>query len=238
MRQHDALILYQSEVHRCSYLPNRDAVDLFADPQAPMNPELYSMLVQQGFRRSGPFVYRPYCQSCTQCIPIRVRVKDYVPNRSQRRNWQRNQSIEVRQLEPVFGAEHYTLYQRYLKARHPQGGMDNPTPDSYRRFLCGGWSDAIFLEFREASKLLCVAVTDRLTDGLSAVYTFYDPQETQRGLGNFAIQTQLSLARQLRKPLLYLGYWIPSCDKMRYKVRFSGAEIQRGGVWLSITDLL
>jgi len=164
-------------------------------------------------------------------MPIRLPVHDFQPSRCQRRIWKKNQDLTIHIKDDLFCDEHYRLYERYLQYRHPGGGMDNTTPDKYRGFLRCSWMDTRFIEFRLKRKLLCIAVTDFLIDGLSAVYTCYEPGYEKRSLGTFAIMWQVEAAKRFNMPWLYLGYWIEASTKMNYKTRFKPYEVFRNGCW-------
>jgi leucyl-tRNA---protein transferase len=223
--------LYASPPHACAYLEKREAVTQFIDPAQVMNPQLYSQLIEVGFRRSGEYVYRPRCYSCQACIPARIPVASFQPSRGQRRIWQRNQDLKISLVAADFRDEHFTLYRRYISARHAGGDMDVTNPERYREFLLSSWGDTWCCEFRLGPRLLAVAVIDRLINGLSAVYTFFDPEYARRGLGTFAVLWEIADARKSGLPWLYLGYWIEECPKMSYKNRFRPLEIYRDGLW-------
>lgn len=227
------LRLFHTAEHACGYWPERSARDLVLDPRDPRLPQLYPLALGRGFRRSGDIVYRPHCQGCRACIAVRVPVADFIPDRSQRRCVARNAGIETRVLPAERNDEHFALYQRYLAARHPLGGMDGHGVAEFEQFLIGAWSESRFLELRErdSHRLLAVAVTDLVGDALSAVYTFYDPEEVARGLGTLAILRQIEWARYEARSHLYLGYWIAGHDKMDYKRRFAPLEGFDGGAW-------
>ncbi len=227
------LRLFLTVEHTCSYLPRRRACNLVADPLA-MDNELYTQLARLGFRRSGEHVYRPHCAGCHECLSLRIPVAGFRPNRSQRRVWSRNADLEVRPLKPQFDLEHYRLYERYLHARHPGGGMDDCSPESYLSFLTSRWSDTRLFEFRHKDRLLAVAVADQLDDSLSAVYTFYEPDESSRSLGTYGVLWQVAKARRLGLAWVYLGYWVRDCAKMAYKDKFRPAEVFLGGRWLEL----
>lgn len=228
---------YATPPHRCSYLPNKSAVTLFADPISPKDTELYSLLSQHGFRRSGENLYRPACPRCRACIPVRVCVSMFRPCRNQRRTWRQNQDIEIRAMPARYDPEHLALYRRYLASRHPHGGMDNPSVESFKGFLISTWSQTIFYEMRLRRQLVAVAVADVLNDGLSAVYTFFDPAFSRRSLGRFAILLEIREARRQGLPWLYLGYWIRQCEKMRYKDEYQPLEYYVKGTWrIAIPD--
>lgn len=214
----------------CSYLPGRQSVSVFADPGARLSQPQYDSLATLGFRRSGGDLYRPACAGCNACVPVRVEVP-YRRSRNQQRVWHRNRDLVCRDLPPAYRDEHYALYMRYQRHRHPGGGMDETTPEQYLDFLTCDWSRTRFLEFRAGGRLLGVAVTDYLADALSAVYTFFDPDQAARSLGTFSILYQLDLAQRLGLDWLYLGYWIADCRKMAYKVRFRPLQGLRDGRW-------
>lgn len=236
MREHHpvttrSVTLYAGAPHVCSYLPSEVAVTQFVDPGLPMSIPLYSELVDVGFRRSGEHVYRPRCRQCNSCIPARVPVNRFAPTRQQRRVWRRNQDLDVQITAVRASDEHFSLYRRYMAARHPGGGMDIADPEQYRTFLFSPWSDTRCIEFRAGDHLAAVAVVDQLRQGWSAVYTYYEPDEAQRSLGIFAVLWQIERCRALGLPWVYLGYWIPQCAKMRYKMRFQPLEVFREGRW-------
>lgn len=215
---------YISAPEACNYLPGREARNVFAPPSGGMTNTLYSSLIDLGFRRSGSFVYRPHCRACTACVPTRIPVEDFMPSRSQRRNLSSNRELSVRMRKPVYREEHYALYSRYQSERHPGGGMDEPTPQTYQGFLTSDWSQTMFVDFTVNDRVVAVAVTDILDQGLSAVYTFFDPALHARGLGTHAILWQIEEARRRELRYLYLGYWIAESPKMAYKSRFRGIE--------------
>ena len=226
------LSFYATLPHDCNYRPEQLAVSAVADPRAQMTTEIYGDLLERGFRRSGGHVYAPHCPNCRSCIPTRVAAERFTPNRSQRRNLKQNADLDVFRMPARADEEYYELYERYLKGCHPGGGMDDPTPESFETFLISDWCETLFVEFRRKDKLLGLAVTDLLPQGLSATYTFYDPDiGRQRGLGSYAILWQIEEAQRRHLPHLYLGYFIPECDKMNYKNRFRPAEGLIDGEW-------
>lgn len=251
MRQNDnfsPIRFYATAPYTCSYLPERIARSQVAltkvvevpgpVPETDLNPDLaaaYStLLVQHGFRRSGTFIYRPYCADCRACVPVRLPVGCFVPNRSQRRAMQRHAELAVRICSPVFSEEHFLLYQRYLHMRHPRGGMDEDSREQYQQFLLQSPVETFFAEFREGGSLRMVCVIDRLEDGFSSVYTFFDPDLARASLGSYAILWQIEACRQAHLPYLYLGYWIRESQKMSYKTRFRPIEGYRDGFWREI----
>ncbi len=220
----------------CSYLQGRNAISVFADPEARLSPAIYNQLAHYGFRRSGNDLYVPACPGCSECIPVRLLASQFIRSRSQQRTWNRNRDLACTVLPPVFNNEHFELYTRYQTARHAGGGMDNPTPEEYTRFLTSDWADTQFIEFRLDGRVIAVAVTDRLYNALSAVYTYFDPSLPRRSLGTYAILWQIEMTRELGCDWLYLGYWIRGSAKMQYKSRFRPMQAYRDGRW-QLTDL-
>jgi arginine-tRNA-protein transferase len=227
----DSLSFFLSQPHRCSYLPQRQAVTLFADPDAEISRQQYTILSRYGFRRSGRFIYRPRCPDCSACIPVRVPVDEFRPRRAQRRTWQRNRDVTVQRTAAGFDPEQFALYRKYIEARHPDGGMNEDDPERYLEFLTSAGIDTAFYEFRVDRALLAVAVTDHLEDALSAVYTFFDPGLQARSLGVLAILWQIELAKTLGLSWTYLGYLIQECRKMAYKDEFRPLEGFIDGEW-------
>ncbi len=228
----DDLRLFHTGEHPCGYWPERNARDLVLDPRDPRLPAFYPHALSWGFRRSGDIVYRPHCIGCHACVAVRIPVRSFQPDRSQRRCAQRNATVESRIVAAQRSAEHLALYRRYLVARHPLGGMDDHGAQEFEQFLIGSWSRGRFLELRESGRLLGVAVTDLLPSALSAVYTFYEPELAQRGLGTLAILRQLEWAQRDGLEHLYLGYWIDGHRKMDYKRRFRPLEQFDGRQWI------
>ena len=229
----DNLRLFHSVPHPCGYWPDRQARDLVLDPRDPRLPGFYPMALEWGFRRSGDIVYRPSCGSCRACVPVRIPIAGFHPDRSQRRCLARNADIDMHIVAPACLDDYLGLYQRYLGARHRGGGMDDHGAHEFGQFLIGSWNDGRFLELRQRSthRLLGVAVTDVLPDALSAVYTFFDPDEAARGLGTLGVLKQIEWARRENREHLYLGYLIAGHPKMAYKRRFQPLEAFDGRGW-------
>lgn len=224
--------------HPCSYLEDQVATTLFVDPLEDMDVAKYSQLAERGFRRSGEHVYRPHCALCSECKLVRIRVNNFVPSRSQQRLLHKNQAIEMRWVLADFSEEHFSLYRAYMQQRHPGSSMDDDDPLHYTHIMQADWCTTRLAEFRLDDRLIAVAITDWLENGLSAVYTYFDPNLSGQSLGTFAILSQIESARQMDLEYVYLGYWIQACQKMAYKIRFNAIEIFNGHRWYKdLSDL-
>lgn len=228
----DSIKLYQTSAHSCSYLEDQKAQTLFVDPEKKIDRYTYTYLTNLGFRRSGGFIYRPNCENCRSCIPARVVVKNFSANRSRRRLLKRNQNLKKSALQTQFNEEHYLLFEKYITARHADGDMYPTSRDQYANFLVEGLQDTFFLEFRDDKKLVAVAVTDEIDDGLSSVYTFFDPDYSSNGLGVYTLLNQIALAKERKLRYLYLGYWIKGCKKMSYKIQYKPMELLLEDKWV------
>jgi arginyl-tRNA--protein-N-Asp/Glu arginylyltransferase len=232
-----ALHFYLTAPYPCSYLPDLQARSQVATPAFLINPALYSQLVLHGFRRSGAYIYRPRCDNCCACVQMRVSAKQFSPNRSQRRAWMRHASLDAT-LHPLQDKpEYYELYQRYQRARHPEGGMDSDDKDSYQTFLLQSQIDTLLVEFRDGGILRMVSVIDLLSDGLSSVYTFYDPDIPRSRFGVYNVLWQIEMCRKLNLDFVYLGYWIENSRKMSYKTQFQPAQGLQNGVWMPLKTI-
>lgn len=217
--------------HACSYLDRRLARSVFVDPQLSLDASRYGALLDLGFRRSGSYVYRPACGACQECRPVRLPVQAFMPSRAQRRCQRDNADLRVT-VENRLSDEQYALYRRYLLARHPCGGMDPDDREAFHSFLSSTWGSSEILAARDPlGRLVAGGVVDRVPHGLSAVYTWFDPDQPQRGLGTWMILVEIERARALAVPYLYLGYWVAGSPTMDYKRRFRPFEVLGAEGW-------
>lgn len=227
------LFFFSTEPQTCSYLPDREAVMLFADPNKVIDTETYARLIDYGFRRSGDNVYRPHCRGCQACVPVRIPVADFLPDRAQRRAWQRNKDLAISSARTDFGPEHLDLYHRYQVARH-DGRVGVRDAREQLEFLRSRFINTSSLEYRLDGRLVMVSVIDAMPQGLSAVYTFYEADDAQlarRSLGTFGVLRLIEECRTRGLPWLYLGYWIADSDKMAYKSRYQPLHAYQHGRW-------
>lgn len=232
------LQFYVTTGYTCGYLPNKMAQSLIAAPQHLVDAKVYSGLIQQGFRRSGKFSYRPHCENCQECIPVRIFLDQFRPNRSQKRAFKQHNNLTTAILPVGFHEEHYALYASYQRARHSEEKIQAETTsqesdaEQYQSFLCQSNVESVMVEFRENEQLKMVSVIDIVRDGISAVYTFYETKDTATSYGTYNVLWQTLWAKELGLPYLYLGYWIRDSKKMAYKQNYQPLEKLIDGEWI------
>ena len=231
MSIHKGLKFFATQPHECSYLPNQKATTLFMDPDISLSQSLYSTLADMGFRRSGRHIYRPHCNNCQACVPIRIPVDRFEMRRTQRKVWNRNQDLEVLRKEARYTDEYYNLYQQYIDTCHQDGDMYPANVEQFCNFLAESTEFANFYEFRLKEKLVAVCVVDTLDTGLSAIYTFYSPEYSRRSLGRYCILWLIEESRQQSHEYLHLGYWVKNCRKMNYKVEYRPTQLYINQHW-------
>jgi arginine-tRNA-protein transferase len=228
------LQFYATPEHSCSYLENRQAKTIFVDPGVKLDQNSYSQLSELGFRRSGNHVYRPHCDHCSACVSARIPVELFRPGRGQKRVLKLNRDLQVSSHTPTYTDEYYALYERYISARHHDGDMFPASQQQFESFLVQSDYQTRFIEYRHNQTLLAVSVVDYLEQGLSAIYTFFEPDQPRRSLGKLAILTLIQQARSENLPYLYLGYWVHGCQKMAYKIDYQPIQLLIDGHWVHL----
>jgi len=227
---------YVTAPQPCPYLPGRMERKLFTALQGDHAEAMNDKLSQQGFRRSQNVLYRPSCAECAACLSARIRVADFTPSRSQRRVHKRNAHLQ-RDVTSAWATEdQYALFRRYLDHRHTHGGMADMDVFEYSAMVEETPVRTRVLEYRDRATgptgpLVAACLSDVLEDGLSLVYSFFDPDMADQSLGSYMILDQIELARRVGLPFVYLGYWVPGSPKMDYKARFSALEVYHQGKW-------
>lgn len=220
-----------TDKHDCGYLADKLATTLFVNPEIDLHQQHYSYLATVGFRRSGNNIYRPHCDNCNLCVPVRLDVNKFIASKQQKRCWNKNKSITTISHPAQYNEEHFKLYSRYLSSRHPNSGMDPLSKSAYEDIINSSWCHSELIEFRQGCDLVAVAVLDKLKDGLSAVYTFFDPELSNLSLGILAVQHEIKVAQQRNLKWLYLGYWNSQSQKMSYKTRFQPLQYFVDNCW-------
>ncbi|HEY8117627.1 MAG TPA: arginyltransferase [Methylophilaceae bacterium] len=231
------LQFYATTPYKCGYLEGKLAQSLIAAPHHLIDANTYSGLIQLGFRRSGKFAYRPHCEHCNACVPVRLPVNEFQPTRSQRRAFKQHQSLQATILPLSFSEEHFKLYATYQSARHNNASEIQDTAEQYRNFLVQSNVESVMVEFRLDNTLKIVSVVDIVRDGISAVYTFYEAADSKASYGTFNILWLVEWCHSLKLPYLYLGYWIAESRKMAYKKNFNPQQGLIDGEWQVIHHL-
>lgn len=224
--------LFRTPPMPCPYLAGQVERHVFAEIAGPEAGGLYDRLSRAGFRRSHRVAYRPACPNCTACVPVRVDVRRNRLNRSQRRVLRDNTDLESTEVAAIATPEQFRLFQRYQRSRHGDGEMARMSFDDYRSMVEDSAVGTALTEMRgPGGELVGACLFDRLNDGLSAVYSFFDPDQAARGLGTRAVLWLIDRARAERRPFVYLGYWIANSRKMAYKARFQPLQALSAGAW-------
>ncbi|MDO4223658.1 MAG: arginyltransferase, partial [Acinetobacter sp.] len=237
--QEQDLHYFLSADEPCHYIENQSSRMLVLNPELQVDEQTLSELSRHGFRRSGDIMYKPDCDSCHQCLSSRIPVHEFRMNSSQKKAWKRNQDLRFNIIPTVFANEqHFNLYARYIQQRHAEHRHEQPNPQEFQQFLIRSKNNSFFLELWLEQQLVAVSVCDYFDDGLSAVYTFFDPEQHRRSLGVFAILSQIEYAKSLQLDYVYLGYWVPHSNKMQYKSQYQPLEILYQDQWLRLKQPL
>lgn len=233
-----SLLFYRHlEDSDCGYLPNKQSNSIFIDPDSEPSKDQLNLLHLQGFRRSGKLVYRPQCEGCNACQSSRINNAQFSPSKNQKKAIKRNQELRLRWVEAEFLEEHYLLYEHYIATRHRDGEMYPATKEQYQGFLIEGHGTHKLLEVRDADDILVACcVVDIYYDGLSAIYSYFDPDQPKRSLGRFIVLALISQGQELGLPYTYLGYWIKESSKMSYKADYQPLEVFNGQEWLKLIN--
>jgi leucyl-tRNA---protein transferase len=221
----------------CPYVTGRTERKVVTEITGPEAESLHDRLSRAGFRRSHNIAYAPVCPSCQACVPIRIPVAGFQPDRGLRRIQRANAGVDAYDVAPRATAEQFQLFQRYQQARHGDGDMATMSFYDFRAMVEDTPIDTVITEFRMGGRLIGGCLTDRLGDGYSAVYSFFAPELTKQSLGTYAILWMIEQAQQRSLPYVYLGYWVPESRKMAYKARFRPCEVLVGGTWRMLTDV-
>lgn len=223
--------LYQSIDSPCNYLEGLESSSLIVDPDLPITQELTTAMSQMGYRRSGNMLYKPQCEDCNACQSSRIRLKDFKLSKSQKRILNKAKHLTFSIREADFNESDFSLYKKYIELRHSDGDMYPPDRQQYESFLCKNFGFNFFLEIKLEDQTIAINQFDSLSDGLSAVYTFFDPDYDYLSLGVISVLQLISISKQVGYPYLYLGYYIQNCSKMNYKSKYQPLELFINGNW-------
>ena len=229
---------YVTAPQPCPYLAGRMERKLFTALQGDGAQRLNDGLSKQGFRRSQNVLYRPSCADCAACLSARINVAEFTPSKSQRKTVRRNGGLTRRATSPWATEEQYALFRRYLESRHATGGMADMDTFEFAAMVEETPIRTRVVEYTDSATgdLAAVCLTDILDDGVSMVYSFYEPDMAAASLGTYVILDHIQIARENDLPYVYLGYWVPGSDKMGYKAGFSGLEVYVGNTWQKMRD--
>ena len=222
---------YKTTEYNCSYIDKMDAQSLVVTPYKSIDQNIFQDLIEKGFRRSGQYIYKPSCKSCTACIPIRLSVQKFLSSRSQKRIFKKHKHFDVREVSLAFKQEHFDLYSKYQNKRHSSINNDQNKIDDYNDFLIKSNVNSKLVEFWDGDILKIVSIIDMMSDGISAVYTFFDPDDEKVSYGTYSIIWLIKWCKTQQLKYMYLGYWIGECNKMKYKTNFKPYELYIKGYW-------
>ena len=222
---------YKTTEYNCSYIDKMYAQSLVVTPYKSIDQNIFQDLIEKGFRRSGQYIYKPSCKSCTACIPIRLTVQKFLSSRSQKRIFKKHQHFDVREVSFAFKQEHFDLYSKYQNKRHSSINNDQNKIDDYNDFLIKSNVNSKLVEFWDGDLLKIVSIIDMMSDGISAVYTFFDPDDEKVSYGTYSIIWLINWCKNQQFKYMYLGYWIGECNKMKYKTNFKPYELYIKGYW-------
>lgn len=231
--------LYQAIETPCGYFDDRTSQSVVVDPELEVNQQLTSWFSQEGYRRSGEMIYLPNCQGCQACISCRLKTDEFKPSKSQKRvinKFRRfaqsdENEISLEIVPAQYSTELYELFERYINLRHKDGDMYPASQEQFKSFLCQDFQFNFFLVIKNHQKPILVSLFDQLSDGLSAVYSFFDPDYEFLSPGVLAVLKLIELNQKMAQPYLYLGYWIKDCKKMNYKANYQPLEMYKNGQW-------
>ena len=231
---HNPIRLFETVLDECPYIADEQSASIIVDPDHPVEPSLFAMLSRSGFRRSGNMLYSPKCPNCSACVSVRIPSARFQASRSQKRVWKKNNDLMVTLENVSFQQEHFDLYLKYQQHRHPESSMCDEDPAKYTSFIESPFSQSKFLCLYHRDRLIGISVIDQFEGGLSAVYTFFDPDYSKRSLGTYVILYLLKLARLREIPFVYLGYWIDQSPKMNYKRQFKPLQGYLKRKWIDL----
>ena len=222
---------YTTTEYNCSYIDKMDAQSLVLTPRRSINQNIFQDLIQKGFRRSGQYIYKPNCKSCSACIPIRLAVQKFLSTRTQRKTYKKHAYLIVQETPLIFNQEHFNLYLKYQNNRHSFIKNDKSDLDDFKDFLIKSNVRSKLFEFWDGDLLKIVSIVDIMNDGISAVYTFFDPDDEKVSYGTYSIIWLINWCKTQQLKYMYLGYWIGECTKMKYKTNFKPYELYIKGYW-------
>ena len=222
---------YTTTEYNCSYIDKMDAQSLVVTPYKSIDQNIFQDLIVKGFRRSGQYVYKPNCKSCTACIPIRLSVQKFLFSKTQKRVYKKHAHLRTQEAPLAFKQEHFNLYLKYQNKRHSYIKNEQNDLSDYNDFLIKSNVKSKLIEFWDGNLLKVVSIVDVLSDGISAVYTFFDPDDEKVSYGTYSIIWLINWCKTQQLEYMYLGYWIGECTKMKYKTNFKPYELYIKGYW-------